>query len=168
MEEDIPDDGANHDGFLSAKDVGDEARGQGADPGTESHGGRDATLGRGLRTTAVAILISAGLVEVALVLFGAEDGGHGRNVETEEATSNDGDGRDEIDVTDSTHGDCLSLSQRRNREGEVEVEVEGERKRGARMRESGRSRFYIRDGVSMLLTSVLLVTFTACILTSKL
>lgn len=74
------------------------------DDGTEvrttRHGSGDATLDVRVGADAFAGSIAATLVEVAEILLGGDDGGHGRDIEAEEATANDGDGRDEVDVAD--------------------------------------------------------------------
>ena len=51
----------------------------------------------------------AALVEVALVLPGADDGGLGGDVEAEEAAADDGDGRDGVDVADLVHSWLMFL-----------------------------------------------------------
>jgi hypothetical protein len=43
------------------------------------------------------------LIEVAEVRIGGDDGRHAADIETEEATSNDGDGGDEVDIAELPH-----------------------------------------------------------------
>jgi hypothetical protein len=104
----LPEDSANHDGLATAPEIRDETRRESTDPGTEGHGGGDSTLSVRVGTRAFPIL-HASLIEVALVLVCAENGRHGGDIETEEATSNDGDGGDEVDVSDGHGGGGDSL-----------------------------------------------------------
>lgn len=103
----IPDDGADLNGSFSSKDIRNEARHKSTKPGTTGHGGGDATLHIGVRPNA---FIAFALVEVAVVLVCSENGGHGRNVETEEATSNHRNSGDQVDVADLIHGDGAASS----------------------------------------------------------
>lgn len=45
------------------------------------------------------------LIEVAFILPSAQNGTLGRYIKTEQATADDGDGRDEIDIADLIHND---------------------------------------------------------------
>lgn len=102
-----PDDGADHDGLLPPQDVREKAGDQSTEPGATGHGGGDAALDARTRTGAVRRTRGA-LIEVTQILFGSDDGGHGRDVEAEQATANDGYGRDEVDVP-NRHG-CKARS----------------------------------------------------------
>ena len=52
------------------------------------------------------------MVEVTAILRSADDSGHGGDVETEETTANDGNGCDEVDVTDLIHLDDVDIGGR--------------------------------------------------------
>ena len=79
----LPDTCANHDGRLPTKHIGEKTGEQSRDPGSSGHGSGDAALYAGCRTSALVLRSGRGtLVEVAFILRCADDGRHGRNVET--------------------------------------------------------------------------------------
>jgi len=97
--------------MLSADQIREEAGDQSTEPRTAGHGSGDAALdiGVGPRADPLAVLIvDVILGEVAEVGFGADDCGHGRDVETKQTTADHGDGRDDIDVAHG-HGDCYAV-----------------------------------------------------------
>ena len=70
-EGDEPDHSTNHDTLLPTKDIGEETRGKSTEEGTARHGSGDTALNISARTGARRRSIGS-LVEVALVLFGAQ------------------------------------------------------------------------------------------------
>lgn len=108
-----PDDTSNHDRILAAKTIRNETRNQSTKPRTSGHGSRDTTLMQGAQTPTGLVGV---FIEVTEVSLRADDGRHGRDIETEQAASNDGDGCDDIDVPDGHDG------------GQYPVWREGERK----------------------------------------
>lgn len=110
-EEILPEDGADLNGVLATKLVGDETRYDSTDERTTGHSSGDTTLN--IRRD-----IGAEVIDVSIR---ADNGGHRRNVETEEGTSKHGDGpvrlsackspeiyqkidiRDEVDVGNDEH-----------------------------------------------------------------
>jgi hypothetical protein len=92
--ENIPDDRTDHDCFLSAHDVRDVTGYESRNPGATCHRGSDASLDSRCRT----IARCRALIEVTLVRISADNGTHGRNIKTEQTTTNDGDCRDDVDL----------------------------------------------------------------------
>lgn len=91
---DLPYHGANHDGFLPSQDIRKKARQQSPQKRTPGHGSGDSSLH--VSSWACAVIVGRGraaLIEIAFILPCAKDGRHGRDVKAEQATSNDGDGR---------------------------------------------------------------------------
>lgn len=84
-----PDSGGNLDGGAAGEAVGDEGGGEGANERARGHGGGDAALAVAMRA-----------VEVANVGLGAEDAGHGGDVEAEEGAAEGGEGTNEVDVVE--------------------------------------------------------------------
>lgn len=83
-----PEDAADHDGLLSAEDIGEVPRDKSTNPRAARHRCRDTTLCACIGTTAFALCDSI-LVEVTFIRLGANDGTHGRDVETEQTAAND-------------------------------------------------------------------------------
>lgn len=101
---DLPYRRSNHDCFLPSQDIRKKPRNQSPQKRAPGHGGGDSALHVRLRARAgFGGCGRAALVEIAFVLVCANDGRHGRDVEAEQATANDGDGRDQVDVS---HGHC--------------------------------------------------------------
>ena len=74
-----PHESGDLDGSTAREAIGQEGGGEGADQGARRHRSRDAAL-----------TSTSGTIEVALVSLGAQDTGHGRDVETEERTADGG------------------------------------------------------------------------------
>lgn len=105
---DLPDDSTDHDGMLTAKDIREETGTESTQPGTTSHGGCDTTLDIGTGTLALGLTINVferAFVEVTEVGLSGDNRGHGRNIKTKEATTDDGDGRNGIHIADLPHGE---------------------------------------------------------------
>lgn len=75
-----PDQSGDLDGSATRVLVGNEGGREGADERTSRHGGSDATLA-----------VGGGVVEVVLVGIGAEDTTHGRDIETEQTSTEGGE-----------------------------------------------------------------------------
>jgi len=107
-ERDLPDDTANHNGIPTTKDIREETRNQGTQPGTSGHSSSDTTLSQRFWARALGIIVErrtpGTLVEITFVGVGTQDGRHRRDIETKEGTADDGDGGNYIDVADD-HGE---------------------------------------------------------------
>jgi hypothetical protein len=105
---DIPNHSTNHDRMLTAKDIGEVTRAQSAQPRATRHRGGDTTLDISRRTLAIGLSIlvfNRAFVEVAQIGLSGDNSGHRRDIETKEATTDDGDGRNGIHVPDLPHGE---------------------------------------------------------------
>lgn len=89
-----PDDSADHYGLFPSEDIRNVTGDQSREPGATSHGGSNTTLNIRARTLAW----FAALVEVTFVRVSAYDGAHRTDIETKQATANNGHGRDDIDL----------------------------------------------------------------------
>lgn len=108
---DLPNKTGNHDGGFSSEGIGYEAGRKSAYPGTPRHGGGDASLGA--RSRAGALIVGSPrptLIEVTLVLPCAKNGTLRRDIKTEQSATNDGDGGNNVDVSNRHCGEKGKLS----------------------------------------------------------
>ena len=94
---DIPDDRANNNGVLPTQNIRNKSRRDSTQPRATGHGRDDTALNVGMRTSALGV-IGVALIEVAKILLSTLNGGHGRDIETEERAAQHRNCGDEVDV----------------------------------------------------------------------
>lgn len=118
----IPDECTNLNRAFAAKLIREVTRKQSTEPRATRHGSSDTTLHIRLRTVTLVNIVSLDLtryrvsvpgstrrpvllclLEITQIWFGRDNGRHGSNVKTKQTATNNGDGRDHVDVSHGIH-----------------------------------------------------------------
>lgn len=106
----LPKNTTNHNSILPTKTIRNETRDKSTEPRATGHGSGNTTLSQGAKTTTYIVVVEwrapRPMIEITLISRRPDNGRHGRDIETEQCTANDGHRRDGVEIPHDKHGDC--------------------------------------------------------------